>query len=260
MNLLFKKKKQSSSTSSGEVKMQELIPVTAKEVQDEFDKAAEEMVVEAKRILEQARLQDEDEILALEEMGFTKAGIVKNGIPLIKKMVKVKEEIKLAEYYRLRYPNYIFLTDGRIRELCEKYGLVMGNPRQYIGEIPKENRVALIHFSIGNEDKRYMLRENYITTFSSRSSFHGFRYKEISYDEFLKFEANENKKDDYNHAYIEKELIVVAPPNLFDLENRVISNYEIVDKADPIVFYPVRGGYLMVTRWGAEEKIGELDG
>lgn len=53
-------------------------------------------------------------------------------------------------------------------------------------------------------------------------------------------------------ADIHREFIDTIP-----VEWRIVSGYKIVDN-DPIVLFPVWGGYLIVTKWGDEKKVDEL--
>jgi len=249
----LKKREQTTEEEKGVMVMEEpglslemvekpnLIPVTAAEIHEEFDKAAEEMLEEAKAILSKACAEDDTEILKLKELGFSNLKLKQDTISSIEQREKTRNDLKLIEYYKRTYPNNLFLTKDKIKTMCQKYGLIIGSAWDYIGEIPKKNRKEIINFQVLPNDLNYTLTDVY------------YRDQEISYQEYLRIrEEVEGDKNKYIH--INTNIKIIATPNLFNLENKVISDYEIKD-VDPIVIYPVRGGYLMVSKWGAEANI-----
>ena len=52
---------------------------------------------------------------------------------------------------------------------------------------------------------------------------------------------------------------IIAKPEDFNLEGHKVEGYKVVD-ADPIVLMPVHGGFLIVSKWGEEADIEEVQG
>lgn len=64
-----------------------------------------------------------------------------------------KQYLALIEKYRQNYPFQNFVTEKQVREICIKYGLVMGPTMLFTGDIPERNREEIRRFSLRKEDQ-----------------------------------------------------------------------------------------------------------
>jgi len=72
--------------------------------------------------------------------------------------------------------------------------------------------------------------------------------------EIASFEVREEDK------VAHRDIMIVATKDEFDMQGRTLENdWEIKElPKDPIVLYPVNGGYLIVSKWGPEAEIDEV--
>ena len=64
-----------------------------------------------------------------------------------------RQYLGLIEKYRQNYPFQNFVTEKQVREICIKYGLVMGPTMLFTGDIPERNREEIRRFSLRQEDQ-----------------------------------------------------------------------------------------------------------
>lgn len=217
---------------------------TVQDVHDEFDNAQEDLLEQAKAVLEEEQTTEEQELLKLKMLGFYNLPGTKEASKKQAEKRESKETLKLVAYYKENYPNYRFITEGKIKAICKKYGLIFGDVRHYVGTIPAKNRKEIIDFdkfcNLKEEDYRYC----------RRSTFSG----EIIPIKYSLYEAM--VKYDPTNLTTDKTMRIVAPLSEFNLEDKEIVDYEVrlIDK-DPIVLMPCNGGYLIVSKWGNESDI-----
>lgn len=232
----------------------EFVTITAAEIHQEFGKIGQQIVAEAKAILEQGRLKDADEIISIHELGFKNAKNVRDALEQKKKLESAKETVDLVEYYAEKYPGSSFLTYDKLVEICEKYGLVRGDADCFIGNIPAINRREILGFKLKPEDNKYYKRILISDGISERDrSWKTYDYEKITYNEYVE---NKDKKHGDSISYFKEkgEFQVIATQDQFDMKNKIIdSHYRIVTN-DPIVLISCKGGYLVVTKWGDEAE------
>lgn len=68
-------------------------------------------------------------------------------------ILPAKHYLALIEKYRQNYPFHNFVTEKQVREICIKYGLVMGPTMLFTGDIPERNREEIRRFSLRQEDQ-----------------------------------------------------------------------------------------------------------
>ncbi len=68
------------------------------------------------------------------------------------KEVPESQYLELIEKYRQNYPFQNFVTESQVKEICIKYGLVMGPTMLFTGDIPERNREEIKRFSLRQED------------------------------------------------------------------------------------------------------------
>ena len=62
---------------------------------------------------------------------------------------------KMLEHYKMYYPTNNFVTERQVREICIKYGLVVGPLGLFSAHIPKRNRVDMQRFKLADIDRSY---------------------------------------------------------------------------------------------------------
>ncbi len=204
---------------------------TIEMVHHDFDIAAETALKAAETVLENTALDNRLE--QLEKIGFNRVLEVEHHQQR-KRMRSAAEVLKnYVTHYMQQYPQNKFITNDQVTDICAKYGFIFGKSTDYIGIIPVKNQEEILAFKCREEDQRYGR--------DTRSVWE----REISYASHI--------AKTYSDSRSVSAFFVVAPPEMFNLQNKVVSNYRII-KDDPIVLYSVAGGYLVVTAWGPEAK------
>lgn len=131
--------------------MEQKTPNTiVKEIHNSFSSAEQELVEEAKKVLEKA--EDEDRVersKKLASMGFGNAEPVKE---LSEERIRRAENLQfMKERYKRIAPQYKFITHEKVIEICDKYDIVIGPSTRYTGDIPEENQQDILNFTIADE-------------------------------------------------------------------------------------------------------------
>ena len=269
-------------------KLKAILPkkeVSVQEIHDEFDNACDAFLNQIKEVLKETSETDIENASKLKSLGFYRADNVKKYDKIITSAKDAREAKAYVEDYGVRYTEK-FITENMVGIICKKYGLVLGETRDFIGEIPSKNTKEIIEFS-----KRFIAKDrriSYNTGFMASSAAmwapsvpnRGMRGI-IEYDPPMRddFEssterqrrmlrqqeeavmkqriANEQARED---RQADPTFMVVGTLDQFDMTgNKVDSSYRIVsDNPDPVVLAQVPGGYLIVTKWGAEADIQEF--
>jgi hypothetical protein len=132
--------------------------------------------------------------------------------------------VKLSIYYKNKYPFLKFITEEILNRLCKKYNLVYAPVSNYIGNVPDKNLAEISSVCI---DKTDMITIT-MTPFSTITDKIG--------------------------------LFIAADKSLFDLKGLKKNGYGFFRKktVDPIVFHYVKGGVLIISKWGMEANDPEL--
>jgi hypothetical protein len=243
----FKKAKQLVKESLGTPKDP---AVLIAEIHESFDSATDQLLKEAKAILENKR--DETSGKRLMELGFNSAKEAVMASTALSRQEKSERLAKNIEYYSLHYPNNKFINDAKVKELCNKYGLVFGDCVHYKGTVPEKNISEMENFKLRQEDveKRECGYNN------DKGSYNGaygyYRRRMTKWGLMSTFFLVEDETQKY--AYEKVSFMVCAPAKDFNLENMQIEDgYKLsLNIPDPVVLQPVPGGYLIVTKWGLE--------
>jgi hypothetical protein len=208
-----------------------------------------------------------EEIDFLESIGFKNCENVESYRPVYDNDVR-----KHAKYYKTVSPLYKFLTEEMLDSICKKWGLVYAGVDKYVGSIPKKNVEDMANYLILNKDKEVM-RSYRVNVAYDHIPGERNTYLITANNEAQALEQARSKVDSIRQWYTKyaKYNIVLlgskygfhiaADPSLFDLTNTVREGIRIVDKPknpDPIVFVYVKGGILVITKWGAEANDPEL--
>jgi hypothetical protein len=260
-----------------------------KEIHSAFDHASDTLVAMASG----GRISMEEKAERLKKLGFTKCREIEQ-LDLLKEEDSVYE---LALKYRKKYPGIKFITQKQLDRLCKKYSLVVGKPEKYIGGIPEQKLFEIEYWideidpddlpeiafdyllRIPDKDRERKIKEaiseyerkingdeidflfasypdvdNMYFSYSFHQStgktpqseseiIKAFGKQGVSEEDFRRGELKVTKTDNSG-------LGIAAPKSMFKKEE--------VRHLDPIVLQPVKGGYLVLAKWGLEANDPEL--
>ena len=240
---------------------------TIEAIHKRFDIAGERLLAQAKRIIANVKEPNTDKIERLKALGFGATKPIKEMQERGKAKNEAHETIEAIEYYRTYYPSYKFISTKQIQSICKKYGLLYGDSKNYLGDIPDKNLAEIEAFKLREEDYyeepkgiweslmlpsyNHSFYERYLGGFvgpitSSNSDAAMALSKGLLADEKLK----EPKKE-------KPAFKICAPQKEFNT-----SGYEVKDGFrlvyDPIVIQPVKfkniEGGLIISKWGLPEE------
>lgn len=205
------------------------------ELQDDFTSIQEALLSEAKSILKKEYSKEEIEVLSsTKKLGF--------GNSVEVKAFEDWEKAKRVDYYSSTYPLYKFITEGAVKAVCKKYGLLLAVAGDYKGDIPFENQKAIVNFRV-HEDDLPGLGTTGVWLHAVLRNYPG------NYD-YTDPEENPKEKD-ASPMKRAKNLKIIAPPSKLKMKGKKVKGHCLIQK-DPIVLQPVNDGYLIVTAWGFE--------
>jgi len=228
------------------------------EIHNEFDSAGERLLKEAKEIL--SKNVDTDKAERLKKIGFTSMKDVVEVSIREKEKAASLELANLIEYYQTWYPNNKFITEVIVKNICEKYGLYFSDVSNYIGDVPLKNITEIENFVLRHDDMTV------ITNYSrwrdrvmmrSTSSMLNARFSGV-------YTPPTNENDPMPITIEElgrakEPFKICAPESDFDMRYLRKNDYKLeFHIPDPIVLQPVKGGYLIVSKWGLEANDSSL--
>lgn len=217
-----------------EAEGKELPTATIEEIHTEIDTASERILAQANEILAEADIDRDDSLLALSRIGFKSAKGVSESLEQRGKKETARKEARLVKKYFALYPFNKFITKDELARICRKYGLVIGEPGHFSGQIPEVNRAEILGFRVWAEDNRDKLWRSFLSIFGKKYKPNPKRIKIVATID--QFEAGAG----YRWA---------VDPGTQELK--------LVDP-DPVVLFDVDEGYIIVSKWGAEADIEEL--
>lgn len=250
---LFKNKKVSSVVNS--VKQAFSEPMNEQEViekiHSDFDGAAERLLAEAQEIINNCNAEKLDKAARLKALGFDKSSTVKESEEEARKKNEMEEISRNILYFKQHYPFNKFITEKEVEKICKKYSLVFGDAKNYKGEIPNKNLNEIENFKLRQEDMvrtsdydRAIERYFAISVAQARGHFGDRSYSRAEY-------PVRPPESEMKYYYSKSPFKMCAPEKDFDMTYYKTEGYKIVPK-DPIVLQPVKGGYLIVSKWGLE--------
>lgn len=215
-------------------------------IHNEFDTAGEKLLMEAKRILSQDVDIDKGE--RLKKIGFSSTKAVTEAEETLKQKKDSEELAKLIEYYRQWYPSNKFITEEIVEAICKKYNLLCGDASRYKGDVPDKNLKEIEQFKLRDEEKtqRTNLMDYYQMEMMSRM------YLSVQ----GVFSGSRSESKEFNppkevRTYLTTPAFkICAPETDFNTMGMTKYGYKLIP--DPIVLQPVKGGYLIVSKWGLE--------
>jgi hypothetical protein len=256
---------------------------TVELIHAEFDQAQELILKEALEIIKHNTIENSDHVESLKKLGFVNTEIVEKSTEKIKKVKMGKHLADTVVYYKQAYPFLKFITEEKLDQICEKWGLVYASVKAYKKDVPAKNVKELLNVQ---PLKSYDARPTkYKFSKLDCSSSHGddvikwlteteFDFdpcgRIIGVDDMVK-KMCPYKYDSEFYLYwtgsrsvqINKDgLFIAAPANHFNLNGldkkgkfgffEKIKTKVVVN--DPIVFRYVKGGIQILSKWGLEAE------
>jgi hypothetical protein len=255
---------------------------TVELIHAEFDNAQEIILKEAQEIIECNVVKNMEHVEALKKLGFVNSQEVEKNEEKIKKSKMGNELAKLVMYYKQTYPFLKFLTEEKLDEICEKWGLVHASVKSYKRDVPPKNVNELLNAQqLRSDDARpdkYRFTKIDCATGHGEDTIKWLAETEFDFDPcknhlstdiimkkmcphkfdknlFLFWTGSRTEKCNKEGLYI------AAPADHFDLkglekkgkfgffEKRVVKIIQ-----DPIVFRYVKGGIQVLSKWGPEAE------
>ena len=215
------------------------------EIHNDFDSASERLLKEAKDIV----AQDTGKGDRLKHLGFSNAKPVKEVEGVRQAQYEMRQLADRVSYFNQWYPHNKFITEESVKKICEKYGLVFADAQFYKGDVPEKNLREMEQFVLRKEDVAPDTLGDIVGRFRSRlmgadwglGSLSG--WMELPRPSF-EYEEPKATKPSFK---------ICAPEKDFDTTMLDKKGHKLeLNIPDPIVLQPVKGGYLIVTKWGLE--------
>lgn len=235
--------------------------VTVKMIHDEFDSAVDQLI---NKIINYNESSIENR-RKLKSMGFSASKPVSESEVLLREIDHQKSASENAHYHKANYPFNKFITHSLVADICKKYGLLFGEASRYIGDIPEKNIKEITDFKLREDDiLKYECgwHEQYNYT-DPRTG-----------NTYMMFKPIGEKTNtsvwgyccypggyDFTSASLSttsvpaggQEMRICAPQKSFNMNRfEVSADGFTLSAKDPIVLQPVKGGYLIVSKWGDE--------
>lgn len=236
---------------------------TVAEIHNMFETASDRALAEAKAIIAGNKVANNDEELSniLSDAGFGQAKLVSK-VKNLKTACEMSEErARIVEEFAIKYPQYKFIFEDQVLEICKKYNLVFGDVTMYKGDVPEKNIREIAKFNVKDEDVFYETMSHISTRFNKTISKVELERELKSAEEHsancIKYGIVQNHDSSFEYRHAKKiPFNICAPvsdmniPSDHELNGVKISKKEI---PDPIVLHRVhKKGFLIVSKWGLE--------
>lgn len=226
---LFKSSTKATAANTSEI---------VKQIHNEFNTAADRLLEEAKAIIANETVDEGIELK--KKLGFTQSKGINEYNDNKARAASLRNTSNDILYFQTAYPKYKYITEDSISKICAKYGLVFGESGQYKGDIPTKNLLEIADFDMNNikpGDRRY---ENSWGEIVGR----------------LAFLSSINRKltDDDYQSHPVSSFKICAPIKDMDISGHTLKDGYKLERniPDPVVLFPVRSGYLIISAWGDE--------
>lgn len=243
-------------------------------IHHEFETSSDELYNQMIALIGATVIPSASKIETLKLLGFNKC---KEVVEIGKKVDEVEMGKKLAKtisYYRQNYPFNKFITEEKVKQICEKYNLVFGEVSDYTGFVPENIVNKISKFSLKKQDENFIFTNNPLLTFLNAevrqqgNYYHIYKIGEkdnynyaFQSDDGKSFYANDSKNlfgysnlGGIRFSIVNKDLKICAPLKDFDMTGKQLQDYKIIKQAipDPVVLKAVKDGYLILAAWGDE--------
>jgi len=224
------------------------------EIHNEFDTSTERLLKEAKEIISKSDKSEIDKSQRLKNLGFKSSKFVTETNEKIKEEKESKELADSILYFQQWYPNNKFITEKEVAKVCAKYKLIFAEVRYYKGDVPEKNITEIENFILREEDMLTKSNyDDYIEPHRRMQMFGGLA--QAFGDRQRPRYTPPPPPTEYKTRSVKPELKICAPEKDFDTRYMTISEgYKLVNIPDPIVLQPVKGGYLIISKWGLESE------
>jgi hypothetical protein len=265
-----------------------IYPKEVLEIHNEFNIAADKLLLEATAVIKEAESKDTQKVSRLEALGFKQTKQVIELKPLLQQAELSKEQIELVSYYKREYPFNKFITEEQVKTICHKYNLVCGDVDRFKGFVPEKNLREIEAFKLKSREKNVLIGSNGLI-------FEDAEIRRIDDGYYHIYKTNE--KSQFNRAFQSSDGKVfygddsknifnykILPPNIknisrstpnfalsFTISNNTLQicapvkdmdisglelkeGYKLEKKfiPDPVVLQPVKFGFLILTMWADE--------
>lgn len=226
-------------------------------IHNEFDLAGDKLLAEAKEIL--AANIDTSKGERLRSLGFSNSKAATDAKTITDMKNRNREIAERVEYFKTYYPSYKFITEEMVEAICKKYGLICGDCSYYIGDVPAKNVSEMERFNLRDEDCDKIKYDwfkadkfGYLyPSIDKNDAIYGY----VMYDRSVPsgYQVVRIFDTSKTHEYKKPKFKICAPVKDFDTRYmRIEKGYRLENIPDPIVLQPVKGGYLIVSKWGLE--------
>jgi hypothetical protein len=205
----------------------------------DFRSVADKLLEEAKLVINKAKPDKRAE--RYKNLGFRGIARVKEHDAAKEAKEEREELMRIINDYKVRYPTCQFLDNDSLEELCKKYGLVYAPAEYFNQEIPEENLRELEAFKLDKKDK---LHESWFIKIQEKTVY---TEKEASGFKMVTHTPGNNGFE------------VVATRDMFDVPSRFEFHGSTLRVKDPLVLKRVPRGFLIVTAWGPEAELPEVN-
>lgn len=216
-------------------------PEKIQEIHKTVDMSSDKALEEARQILlelEEKSVNSKADRLV--RLGFTGTKEAKEIEQLRAQQEKFKRIRDSIVFYQNKFPFNKFITRDEANAVCNKYNLYIGDAPYFSGFVPERNVQEMERFV-----ENYTLTQYYKSPVGAYHS--GIEITKEEYDACKNAGLNSGFQH-YEHTPIFK---IMAPETQFYFTNTMRKvGREIID--DPIVLYPVKEGFIVVTAWGDE--------
>ncbi len=132
-----------------------------KEIHNQFLTSGEILLLEANEQLKKSKNKShKSKIKKLEKLGFTNFVEAKELKP--EEIERANELLEIVARYKVNAPQYSFMTDARVTEVCKYFGLIQAPVSLYTHNIPDSNKEDILKFKIKDESllERYTNKEH----------------------------------------------------------------------------------------------------
>lgn len=219
------------------------------QIHSEFDGASERLLREAKAILNKPITDEKADKLM--KLGFSSAAPVEKSQKKKEAAQMSRQVLERVEYYNTYYPDNKFITESIVEEICKKYNLLCGPIDRYIGDVPMKNVLEMERFVLRNEEKEKRSKwDDYNALEIYRFQMRGPSLLTQAYQRHSSPSSDDVKRMQQDVHYVVAPFKICAPEKDFKPYGYSKVGHKLIP--DPIVLQPVKGGYLIVTKWGLE--------
>lgn len=110
-----------------------------KEIIDTFYGEGNRILIEATNALLVGVSHSTEKGMRLKKLGFINTKCVKEAEVEMTKLTQAEDLVSAINHFGVKYPNYKFITEKSVENICSKYGLVLLEINRLISDVPDKN-------------------------------------------------------------------------------------------------------------------------